>query len=174
MESHWRKNTNESYCGVTSKNRGADLNRNFDFQWDCCGGSNDSPCDMFYHGASPASEPEIRAVQNYMESIFPDQRDPNLNDSAPLDTAGIYIDIHSYGREVLWPWGFTSSVPPNGTGLQTLGRKFAFFNGYTPQQSIGYLIDGSSDDYAYGVLGIAGICSGKSAVSLSSTGPRYE
>ncbi len=152
----WRKNTNENYCGVTSKNRGADLNRNFNFQWDCCGGSNDSPCDMFYHGASPASEPEIQAVQNYMESIFPDHRDPNLNESAPLDTAGIFLDMHSYGREVLWPWGFTSSVPPNGAGLQTLGRKFAFFNGYTPQHSIGYLIDGSSDDYAYGALGIAG------------------
>ena len=35
----WRKNTNENYCGATSSNRGADLNRNFAFQWDCCGGS---------------------------------------------------------------------------------------------------------------------------------------
>ena len=35
----WRKNTNQNYCGVTSTSRGADLNRNFAFQWGCCGGS---------------------------------------------------------------------------------------------------------------------------------------
>ena len=39
----WRKNTNENYCSPTSPNRGADLNRNFEFQWGCCGGSSGSP-----------------------------------------------------------------------------------------------------------------------------------
>ncbi len=34
----WRKNTDNNYCSNTN-NRGADLNRNFNFQWDCCGGS---------------------------------------------------------------------------------------------------------------------------------------
>ena len=34
---------------------------------------------------------------------------------------------------VLWPWGFTSTVAPNGAALTTLGRKFAWFNGYEPQ-----------------------------------------
>ncbi|MFZ5542011.1 MAG: M14 family zinc carboxypeptidase, partial [Pseudomonadota bacterium] len=29
----WRKNTNTAYCGATSNNRGADLNRNFSFGW---------------------------------------------------------------------------------------------------------------------------------------------
>ena len=33
----WRKNTNQNYCGATSNNRGADLNRNFEYQWGCCG-----------------------------------------------------------------------------------------------------------------------------------------
>jgi len=153
----WRKNTNQNYCGAASSNRGADLNRNFSFQWDCCGGSSDSPCDQTYHGASPASEPEIQAVQNYMALLFPDQRGPNLTDPAPLDATGIYIDMHSYGKLVLWPWGFTSTTPPNATGLQTLGRKWAYFNGHTPEQAIGlYVTDGASKDYAYGVLGIPG------------------
>ena len=35
----WRKNTNQNYCSPTSNYRGADLNRNFSFQWGCCGGS---------------------------------------------------------------------------------------------------------------------------------------
>ncbi len=153
----WRKNTNENYCGVTSSNRGADLNRNFSFQWDCCGGSSDAPCDLSYHGAAPASEPEIQAVQNYMASIFPDQRGPNLTDPAPLDATGVYIDMHSYGQLVLWPWGFTSTVPPNGAGMQTLGRKWAYFNNHTPQQAIElYVTDGASKDYSYGVFGVPG------------------
>ena len=45
------------------------------------------------------------------------------------------MDIHSYSPLVLWPWGFQSGAAPNGTALQTLGRKFAYFNSYTPQQS---------------------------------------
>jgi hypothetical protein len=57
---------------------------------------------------------------------------------------------------VLWPWGDTSQAAPNGTALQTLGRKFAFFNGYTPQQSVGlYPTDGTSDGISYGELGVA-------------------
>jgi hypothetical protein len=46
-------------------------------------------------------------------------------------------------------------VAPNGTALQTLGRKFAFFNQYTPEQSVGlYPTDGTTDDFAYGELGV--------------------
>jgi len=51
----WRKNTNQNYCGVTSSDRGADLNRNHDFYWGCCGGSSGSECDTTYRGPSPAT-----------------------------------------------------------------------------------------------------------------------
>ena len=79
----WRKNTNQNYCGVTSTSRGADLNRNFAFQWGCCNGSSGSPCNLTYRGPSPASEPEVQAVQSYMRSIFPDQHaDPLTADCA--------------------------------------------------------------------------------------------
>jgi carboxypeptidase T len=53
----WRKNTNENYCGATSTSRGADLNRNFAFQWGCCGGSSGDACSSTFRGASAASEP---------------------------------------------------------------------------------------------------------------------
>lgn len=152
----WRKNTNQNYCGTTSTNRGADLNRNFAFQWGCCGGSSGSQCDETYRGPTPGSEPEVQAVQNYILSIFPDQRGPGLGDPAPADATGVYMDIHSYSQLVLWPWGFTGTVPPNGTALQTLGRKFAYYNGYEPQQAIGlYPTDGTTDDFAYGMQGVA-------------------
>ncbi|RQP23079.1 carboxypeptidase [Albitalea terrae] len=154
----WRKNTNTNYCGATSNSRGADLNRNFTFGWNSTGGSGSSgnQCDETYRGPSAGSEPEVQAVQNYIRSIFPDRRGPNPNDGAPADTMGMHIDIHSYSQLVLWPWGTTSTPTANGTALQTLGRRLAYFNGYTPEQSIGlYATDGTSDGPSYGELGVA-------------------
>ncbi|MCZ7652110.1 MAG: M14 family zinc carboxypeptidase [Thermoanaerobaculia bacterium] len=152
----WRKNTNEAYCGATSTSRGADLNRNFEFQWNCCGGSSSNACSDTFHGAGPASEPEVQVIQAYMRAIFPDQRGSGLTDPAPADATGVYLDLHSYSELVLWPWGFTSTVAPNGPALRTLGRKFAWFNGYEPDQAIGlYPTDGTTDDFGYGDLGIA-------------------
>ena len=76
---------------------------------------------------------------------------------APDDATGIALDIHSHGQLVLWPWGFTSTLAPNGVDLRTLGRKLAFFNGHTPQQGTElYVTDGSSKDFYYGELGVAG------------------
>jgi hypothetical protein len=152
----WRKNTNQNYCSPTSSSRGADLNRNFEFLWGCCGGSSGYECALTYRGPSPASEPEVQAVQNYLRAQFDDQRGPGIDDPAPLDATGIYLDIHSSGRLMLWPWGFTSNPAPNGSQLQTLGRKLAYFNGYYPEQAIGlYPTDGTTDDFAYGELGLA-------------------
>lgn len=152
----WRKNTNENYCSPTSNYRGADLNRNFEFQWGCCGGSSSDGCSLVYRGPFAASEPETQAIQNYVRSQFPDQRDDDLGASAPVTATGIFLDIHSYGKLVLWPWGFTSAPPPNGAALRTLGRKFAYFNGYEPDQAVGlYPTDGTTDDFAYGELGLA-------------------
>lgn len=152
----WRKNTNENYCSPTSSSRGADLNRNFSFQWGCCGGSSGYECDETYRGPVPTSEPEAQAVENYADAIFPDQRDDALDAPAPDDATGIYFDIHSAAEIVLWPWGFdTNNDPPNGQALQTLGRKLAYFNGYDPSHYIWYPVDGDTIDSAYGRLGVA-------------------
>ncbi len=152
----WRKNTNQDYCTFFPTYRGADLNRNFEFKWDCCGGSSDSECDSTYHGAYAASEPETQAIQAYISSQFPDQRGPNDTDPAPLDATGVYIDVHSHGRLVLWPWGWTPDPSPNATELQTLGRKFAYFNNHTPKQGYGlYPTDGTTTTYTYGEFGLA-------------------
>jgi len=152
----WRKNTNDNYCTFWPNSRGADLNRNFQFKWNCCGGSSDYECDSTYHGADAASEPETNAVQDYVFAQFPDQRGPNDTDPAPLDATGLYIDVHSHGRLVLWPWGWTPNPSPNATQLQTLGRKFAYFNGHEPKQGYGlYPTDGTTTSFTYGEQGIA-------------------
>jgi len=149
----WRKNTNENYCGATSSNRGADLNRNFNYQWGGAGSSS-SPCDATYRGPAADSEPETRAIRDYMLSLFPDQRDSG---AAPLDATGVFVDLHSYGGDVLWPWSYTSGTTPNDAQLQTLGRKLAYFNNYLPGQTGQdlYLCSGVTTDLAYGQLDVA-------------------
>jgi carboxypeptidase T len=150
----WRKNTDRSYCAYSSP--GADLNRNFPFQWSCCNGSSSYECDDTYRGLHAASEPETQAMRDYLLAHFADQRDAALDAPAPDTASGLFLDIHSYGDLVLWPWGFTYNESPNAGALQTLGRKLAYFNGYWPEQAVGlYPTDGTTDDFAYGELGVA-------------------
>ncbi len=155
----WRKNVDNDDGCTTPSTWGTDLNRNYVFKWGCCGGSSGSPCNETYRGPSAGSEPETQAAMTYMASIFPDQRGPGDTDPAPADATGIYIDLHSYSELVLWPWGWTSTNSPNATQLQTLGRKLAYFNSYTPQKSYSlYATDGTTDDHAYGIYGVASYC----------------
>lgn len=149
-----RKNANNSkgFCGAQF---GVDLNRNFSFHWDT-GGSSADPCDDTYRGSHAASEIEVQNLQNYMRRIFGDHRPNNMHTAAPNNTPGLYIDVHSYSELVLWPWGNTHNVAPNGQALEALGRKLAFFNDYKPQQAVGlYPTSGTTDDFVYGELGVA-------------------
>ncbi|MEM9056602.1 MAG: M14 family zinc carboxypeptidase, partial [Pseudomonadota bacterium] len=151
----WRKNTNQNFCSPTSNSRGADLNRNYPFNWGCCGGSSGSECSLTYRGTAPASEPETQAVIDYVRGIFPDQRADAVDAAAPDDATGVFLDTHSFSELVLWPWGFTSVPVGNGPALRTLGRKLAFYNDYEPSQSIElYPTDGTTIDFAYGELGV--------------------
>lgn len=157
LGTYWRKNTNPDLC-AEPWNWGVDLNRNYSFEWGAWNGSSPNPCDETYRGPAAASEPETQAVQDYLRTVFPDQRGEELTAPAPLDTPGIFLDIHSYSQLVIWPWGFTSQPAPNGPQLQTLGRKLAYFNGYTPYQAAQlYPTDGSTDDFVYGELGVAAL-----------------
>ncbi len=154
----WRKNTNTNYCGATSNLRGADLNRNFTFAWNSTGGAGSSgnTCNETYRGPTAGSEPETQAIQAYIKTLWADNRGPGRNDAAPLNTSGIHLDIHSHGKLLLWPWGTEGTAAPNDSQLATLGRKFAFWNGHTPQRSLGlYPTDGTSDGPSYGELGVA-------------------
>ncbi len=152
----WRKNTNQNYCSPTSNNRGADLNRNFPFEWG--GAASSDECSDTYQGPSAESEPEVMAIVDYVRSIFPDQRGELLTDPAPLDATGVFIDVHSFSQLVLWPWGFAidAGQAPNQDQFSTMGRRLAFFNGYRPQQILGLTAaSGSTADFAYGDLGVA-------------------
>ena len=154
----WRKNTNNNYCtGGTGQNgRGADLNRNYPYMW--VGSS--YQCDQTYSGPSAGSEPETVAITNYVASVFPDQKGPNPSDLVDeLTATGMFIDLHSYSRLVLWPWGYTYDSAPNDASLRVMSYKFAYYNGHDPQKSTElYPTNGSTDDWAYGELGVPGFC----------------
>lgn len=152
----WRKNTDsDDGCG-DSGSWGTDLNRNFDFYWGCCGGSSGQPCDTTYRGPSPASEPETAAVIAYVSANFPDFRPDDIDTPAPDTTTGIFLDLHSYGGDVLSVFGFQGDnpTPPNGPEILQLGRKLSYHNGYYARLGSLYPVDGSTKDWAYGRLGI--------------------
>ena len=158
----WRKNTNTAYCPGQQTSQGygpgADLNRNFPYHWSAP--PTIGECDPTYFGASAGSEPETQAITTYVASIFPDQKGPNPNDKVDEETAtGMFIDLHSYSRLVLWPWGYTTGKAPNDESLKMMSYKFAYYNGHDPKQSsVLYPTDGSTDDFAYGELGVPGFC----------------
>jgi len=151
-----RKNMNTSQGACTTTSWGVDLNRNSTFDWGGAGAST-SYCNDTYRGRAAGSEPETQALENYILSLFPDQRGPGSTDPAPVDTTGVMISLHSYGGYVLYPWAHTTTAAPNATQLRTLGRKFNYFNGYQACQvaTCLYAASGSTDSFAYGRLGIA-------------------
>jgi len=152
---YWRKNTDNDDGCADSQKWGTDINRNFSFKWSVTGSSY-YPCDETYHGPSSASEPETISIQSHARSLFPDQRAIDDFAPAPLTKRGILVSLHSYGELVLWPWGWSSNQSPNHTQLKALGEKFAYQLNYTPKQSsLLYPVSGSTDDWAYGELGLA-------------------
>lgn len=164
----WRKNVNNSDGCMTPSSVGVDLNRNSSFKWGICtaqGCSSAYACSELFRGSGAASEPEVQALENYMRTIFADQRGPNDGDPAPGDATGVMITLHSYGEWVLYPWGYTNNPAPNDAGLRALGQKLGYF---LPQLGSGlpytvcaagadnclYPTDGATDDFSYGELGI--------------------
>nr|WP_248277879.1 M14 family metallopeptidase [Brasilonema sp. UFV-L1] len=162
----WRKNTNpnppDGADPAPFPSYGVDLNRNWDFGWGTVpGGSSGDPTSDVYRGSSPASEPEVQAVQNFVQTLFSDQRGPDKNDPAPNDTTGVFIDLHSFSELILYPWGSTTDPAPNEEGLRNLGLKFGYYTDITgkpydvaPDAGL-YPADGTADEWAYGTLGVA-------------------
>ena len=154
----WRKNDNQNHCGG-GNSAGIDLNRNYPVFWNYGStGSSTSACSETYRGPGAASEPETQAVTDYVRNLFPDTRpgDPeNASIPASVDTRGMFLDVHSYSKLVLWPWGHSTVASGNADALATLGMRMAWFNDYEPQQSVGlYPTRGTTDDFAYGELGL--------------------
>jgi len=155
-EGFWRKNHNETACPST--NPGIDLNRNSTVFWGDF--SSGSTCSDAYRGPVVASEPETRAIQDYLATVFADQRPGGLTTPAPDTAEGLFISIHSFGELVLFPWeglgGGNENNAPNHDGLAILGRRMAEPTGYDVGrwQLLGPA-GGTTVDYAYHEFGVA-------------------
>ncbi|MHA4818652.1 M14 family metallopeptidase [Streptomyces aculeolatus] len=139
----WRKNRQPN---SGSSAVGTDLNRNWDYQWGCCGGSSGSPSSDTYRGSAGESAPEVKVVADFARS--------RVVGGEQQITAG--IDFHTYSELVLWPYGYTyDDTAPGLTqddrdAFAAVGEKMAASNGYTPQQSSDlYITDGSINDWLW-------------------------
>lgn len=126
---------------------GVDPNRNFGYKW-AAGGSSMRACSSIYHGPQPFSEPETRAIRDFL--------------LAHKDQLKAYVSLHSYSQMWLTPWSHTETLPGNHEKLQEVGRQaVAAIKGYNGTEyiqgnvpSLLYVASGSSMDYAMGVAGI--------------------
>ncbi|WP_433263637.1 M14 family metallopeptidase [Actinosynnema sp. CS-041913] len=136
----WRKNRQPS--------NGTDPNRNWGFQWGCCGGSSGSATSETYRGPSAFSAPETARIRDFVNGRV-------VGGTQQIKT---HIDWHTYSELILWPYGYTYADTAPGldanqaNAFATLGRRMAATNGYTPQQSSDlYITDGSVNDWMWGV-----------------------
>lgn len=148
-----RKNVDDSAGGCPASDAGVDLNRNSSFQWDVDQGG---PCDETYPGAKALSEPETEAIQGLLDTVFPDTKG-DVDDPAAATTTGVFLTLHSFGNDILAPWGYTNTDAPNKAALVALGKKMGEFTGYpvsTGDGGVGYFAPGATDDWLYGTRGV--------------------
>jgi len=93
---------------------GTDINRNFDSHWMENGGALADPCAETFGGPKPFSEPEARALADYVAGL------------ASKNLLNIYLSFHSYGQYLLCPYGHSSTeVPENYSDLLEIGKAAA-------------------------------------------------
>jgi len=138
----WRKNRRNN-----GGSYGVDLNRNWDNHW---GGPGSSPIPSSdtYHGKNAFSEPETKAISDFIKT---------------LKGVKMGIDFHSYSQLILRPYGWTHNLPKDETIMKTIGdgmansiRSLTRYN-YVSEHSIDlYITAGTALDWFYEPQGFYG------------------
>ncbi|KAF2193109.1 carboxypeptidase B precursor [Zopfia rhizophila CBS 207.26] len=137
----WRKNrqtVSSSSCV------GRDINRNWPYKWEVPGGASTNPCSETYKGVAAGDAPENQGLVAQVNQL--------------RDARGIrlYIDFHSYGQYILWPYGYDCNLrAENDAEMRSLASQAASaISGvsgtrYTigPACSTLYATTGDSTDY---------------------------
>ncbi len=130
----WRKNRRPNGDGTF----GVDLNRNYDYKWGWDEiGSSSTPSSDVYRGSGPFSEPETRAVRDFMAA----------------HAFHISASFHSYGQLFLYPWGYAALNTPDHGVFRAFGDSVAHQNAYragNPKNGAIYITNGDMDDWVYG------------------------
>lgn len=131
---YWRKNRRNN----GDRTYGVDLNRNYGYKWGT-GGSSNRTNDETYMGPSAFSEPETRAIRDFVE------KNVNIN---------IILSFHTFSQLILYPWGHSNSPIGDDTDRrvhETMAQTMSKWNGYSPQTSSSlYIASGDLTDWAYG------------------------
>ena len=140
----WRKNRQPN-AGTTAV--GTDLNRNYGYHFGCCRGSSGKPSSIIYRGPKAFSAPETQALRDFVNSRV-------VNGVQQIRT---HITLHTNGKLVLWPYGYTKTNVPwdmthrDHATFVALARAMAARNGYKAEQSSDlYVTDGDEIDWLYG------------------------
>jgi hypothetical protein len=140
----WRKNRQPN-SGTSAI--GTDLNRNYGYRWNCCGGSTGDRSARTYRGLKPFSAPETRALRDFVQSRVVGGR----------QQIRTHLTLHSNGERILYPYGYTVADRPSDMSqddhavLEALAEAMADRNGYRPMQSSDvYVNDGNQMDWMYG------------------------
>ncbi|XP_055532026.1 carboxypeptidase B-like [Wyeomyia smithii] len=137
QERLWRKTRKPS-----GRCSGTDGNRNFDFHWGEVGASS-SACSETYRGDTAFSEPETQAVRDALLKL--------------KGRCKFYLTLHSYGNYLLYPWGWTRTLPDGWREIDEVAQagaaaiKKATGSRYTVGSSTNvlYAAAGGSDDWAF-------------------------
>lgn len=97
VDNFWRKNRRPN--GGTSY--GVDNNRNYPFLWGLCGSSATTTSET-YRGPSAGSEAEGQTLRNFVALVRPE----------------LYLDVHSYGRDVLRLYAPCATTTPTIDAFQ--------------------------------------------------------
>jgi carboxypeptidase T len=141
----YNRQTDPNGGGMWRKNRrnnggsyGVDLNRNFGYKWGYDNiGSSGTPSSGTYRGPSAFSEPESQAIR----------------DLAMLKNYGTHFNMHTYGGDILYPWGYMDAETPDSLTYREFAADLASYNGYsfgTGYQLLGYPSNGAIRDWMYG------------------------
>ncbi|UCE75342.1 MAG: hypothetical protein JSV56_06490 [Methanomassiliicoccales archaeon] len=132
---NWEKNRVDNQDSTF----GVNLDRNYGFNWGTDEHTSDNPPSQYYHGNSPFSEQETKAVRNLVEShdfVFS-------------------LSFSSYGEFITYPWGYTNSSTPDDELLIEIAKDMAMYSDYTVKQSGKiYVTHGNTDDWLYNEAGI--------------------
>lgn len=134
----WRKNRRTNADG----SKGVDLNRNYGYAWGHDNiGSSLNPASEVYRGTEPFSEPETRALRDFcLQQQF-----------------RVALNHHTFGNLLIFPWGYSDSPTDNEATFTNLGRALTFDNQFvsgTGTETVGYVVNGGSDDWMYGQVQI--------------------
>lgn len=137
---YWRKNAR--VVSPPPMVVGVDLNRNWSVGWGLNNGSSGSYTSETYRGKSRFSEPESKALSDYMLAI------PKLV---------AHIDIHSYASLLLRPWAYQYPTPPAIFAFNRIGpvviaaikSRTGYTYKYGGPEAL-YLASGVAPDWSYG------------------------